>query len=184
MTQSAAKRFLLGLWEILEVVIISLATVLFIRFFLFQPFLVSGASMEPNLKDDQYLIVDELSYRLEEPRRGDIIVFRYSPDAFFIKRVIGLPGERLTNEGSVIKVRAKDGKEFTLEEPYLPPPTKTPGSFSVELGPDEYFAMGDNREHSYDSRSVGAVKRNTIVGIARLRIFPLRELGVIPRQNY
>lgn len=184
MAQSVAKRFLFGLWEILEVVIISLATVLFIRFFLFQPFLVSGASMEPNLQNDQYLIVDELSYRLQEPHRGDIVVFRYSKDAFFIKRIIGLPGERIMNEGGVVKVRTTNGEEIVLKEAYLDPLTKTPGNFSVELGADEYFAMGDNREHSYDSRSVGAIKRDAIVGIARLRIFPLRDLGVISRPTY
>src|SRR5680860_453257 len=91
------RKFFIFVWEIIKVVSISLAIILPIRYFLIQPFYVKGASMEPNFHDREYLIVDEISYRFREPARGDVIVFRYpeNPEEYFIKRIIGLPGESL-----------------------------------------------------------------------------------------
>lgn len=180
-TPSRFKLFLLGVWEVAEVVLISLVTVFLIRTFLAQPFLVSGASMEPNFSSGNYLLVDEITYRFREPKRGEVVVFRYpkNPDTFFIKRVIGLPNERVAAEGGKIAVEGPDGTRLTIEEKYLPLLTKTPGTFEITLGPDEYFVLGDNRSYSFDSRSWGPVKRSEIVGIARLRVFPLRDIGIL-----
>lgn len=180
-TPSRFKLFLLGVWEVAEVVLISLVTVFLIRTFLAQPFLVSGASMEPNFSSGNYLLIDEITYRFREPKRGEVVVFRYpkNPDTFFIKRMIGLPNERILGANGTIAIQKPDGTQFKVEEEYLPLATKTPGTFEVSLGSDEYFVLGDNRPYSFDSRSWGPVKRGEIVGIARLRVFPLRDIGIL-----
>ena len=109
--------------ELIRVVVISLAIILPVRYFLVQPFYVKGASMEPNFYDHEYLIIDELSYRFREPARGEIVVFRYpaDPTQFFIKRVLGLPGETIEIHNGILAIKnsfQKDG--FLVKEPYLP----------------------------------------------------------------
>lgn len=167
------KRFWSSVWEILEVIIISAVTVFLIRTFLAQPFLVSGASMEPNFQHGNYLIIDEITYRFRAPERGEVIVFRYPNDrsTFFIKRIVGLPGERAVVRGGQVAVY-KDGTEVLSEG-------GTSGNTDITLKAGEYFVVGDNRYNSYDSRNWGAVPRADIIGIARLRLFPFNELGII-----
>jgi signal peptidase I len=186
MATSRTKLFLLGVWEVFEVVLISLVTVFLIRTFLAQPFLVSGASMEPNFQSGNYLLVDEITYRFREPRRGEVIVFKYpnEKDTFFIKRIIGLPGERVINDDGVITIIATTGEEIELNEEYLPPLTKTPGDFDQTLGEDSYFVLGDNRTYSFDSRNWGALDEEFIVGVARLRVFPVNDLGLVESPEY
>lgn len=169
------KRFLLSSWEVLEVVLISLATVFIIRTFLIQPFLVRGASMEPNFSDGNYLLIDEITYRFREPQRGEAIVFRYPQDrrTFFIKRIIGLPGERIIIKNNQIVIGG-----VSLEEDYLSPEIKTSGNIDVVLGPDEYFVLGDNRYNSFDSRNWGKLMRKEITGVVRLRLFPFNQFDV------
>jgi signal peptidase I len=183
MKPSIMKRFLMGAWEIGEVILISLATVLFIRNFLFQPFLVSGASMMPNFSDGDYLIVDEISYRFEAPKRGDPIVFRFpkDPKTYFIKRIIGLPGERVINQNGSVKIITVKKDTIVLPETYLPAGTRTAGSLDLQLGAGEYAVMGDNRDHSFDTRSWGPVPQEDIIGLVRLRIYPVGEAGIIDR---
>lgn len=161
--------------EIVEVIVIALVTVFIIRTFLVQPFLVSGASMDPTLEDGNYLLIDELTYRFREPERGEIIVFKYPKDRsiFYIKRIIGAPGDIVVIGGGKVSVNGISIKEEYLSDPY------TGGSASVKLKNDEYFVMGDNRAHSFDSRNWGPVKKSDIVGITRLRILPLNELTVL-----
>ena len=169
------KNFWLAAREIVEVVVIALVTVFIIRSFLVQPFLVNGASMEPNFEDGNYLLVDEISYRFSEPQRGEVVVFRYPNDrsVFFIKRVIGLPGEKLMIRDGEVYV---DGKE--LNEDYLGPSSDTEGRINVNLGEDEYFVLGDNRSYSFDSRNWGPIQRDDIIGVARIRVFPFNEINV------
>ena len=181
------RKFFLSVWEIAEVVFISAGTVLLIRTFLVQPFLVSGPSMEPNFKNGDYLIIDELTYRFREPERGEVVVFRYPQDSkvFFIKRVIGRPGERVVNRDGRL-VAYPDGaadSAVLVSEPYLSPESRT-GDFDVTLGPGEYYVLGDNRSYSFDSRNWGAVGRGHIVGLVRLRIFPLGQFGAVFPPNY
>ncbi len=182
------KRFVFSAWESVEIIVISVATVFFIRTFLFQPFLVSGASMEPNFQNGYYLLIDEISYRFRAPARGEVIVFRYpkDPSVFFIKRVIGLPGERVTGEGGRIRIykNAEDKQGFLLDETYLPATTRTPGSYDLSLGSDEYFVEGDNRSFSFDSRQWGSVKRNLIVGEARLTLLPFKDFALHQAPQY
>ena len=142
---------------------------------------VQGSSMEPKLSSDDNLIVDKISYRFHDPERFDIIVFpfQYEKDTFYIKRIIGLPGEtvQIDEEGNIMI----DGE--ILEESYGKEVILNPGRAyeQMELGEDEYFVMGDNRNNSTDSRDpyVGNIKRKDIIGRAWLRIWPLDKFGLI-----
>lgn len=171
------------IWETIRFIIIALLIVLPIRLFIAQPFIVSGASMDPTFENGQYLIVDELSYRVNEPARGDVVIFKYpkNPKQYFIKRVIGLPGETVTTntEGQIVVKNATQGTELVLEEPYIPTPIKS-SPFNRTLGADEYFMMGDNRTGSFDSRMWGPVKRDLIIGRALVRLFPFTTISVLP----
>lgn len=145
---------------------------------------VSGSSMEPMLSDGDNLIVDKISYRFSEPERYDIIVFpfRYAEKTYYIKRVIGLPGETvyIDEEGSIFI------DEKLLEENYGKEVITDPGrAFEpVVLGEDEYFVMGDNRNNSSDSRDpvVGNIHRNEFIGKAWMRIWPISKMGMIKHQ--
>jgi len=167
--------------EIIKVFLIALAIVVPVRYFLIQPFYVKGASMEPNFHDHEYLIIDEISYRLGSPKRGDVIVFKYprNPKQFYIKRVVGLPGETVTIKDGFVFITKTDGEEIKYDESsYLDPSVSTqPYTYSnVTLDDDEYFVMGDNRPSSYDSRHFGAVKEKYLVGRAMLRVLPLDRI--------
>jgi len=170
------RKLLLFIWEIVK---IALLIVVPIRAFVFQPFFVRGASMEPNFHDFDYLIVDELSYRFSSPQRGQVIVF-YDPEDTskrFIKRIIGLPGETVKIEGGSIFIK-KDSDFFKLDESeYLPKNTKTPGTIEVSLENNQYFVLGDNRSLSYDSRSFGVLEKNLIIGKTAFRLWPISVLA-------
>lgn len=178
-TLRAAAAFI---GELLHVLIISLAIIIPIRYFLIQPFYVKGASMEPNFYDHEYLMIDEISYRLGEPQRGDIVVFRYpnDPRQFFIKRVVGLPGEKVVVGGGQVTIYASGDSEGTVldESVYLGVGTLTTGERDTTLGPDEYFLMGDNRAASLDSRMFGPVPREFLVGRAWFRGWPPEKISV------
>lgn len=171
-------------WETVRFLFIALAIVLPVRVFIAQPFIVSGASMDPTFASGQYLIVDELSYHLGDPSRGDVVIFKYpkNPKQYFIKRVIGLPGETVVVNGKgQVFIKDKDGKTvLTLEEPYVAY-TKD-DKIERALLPGEYFMMGDNRAGSFDSRAWGPVERDLIVGKAFLRLFPLTTMDILPGQ--
>ena len=174
-------------WETIKVVVISLAIILPIRYYLVQPFFVKGASMEPNFEDGDYLLVDELSYRFSSPERGDVIIFRYpnDPSQFFIKRIIGLPSETVEIKNNTVKVYNKDNPEgFVLDEDYLSSEQKTLGDFVVKIDDNEYFVLGDNRLQSSDSRRWGAVNKSLITGRAFMRPWPFSKNIKIPSVNY
>lgn len=187
-TESPEKRPSLReeIWETVRFILIALVVVVPIRMFIAQPFIVSGASMDPTFATGQYLIVDEASYHLSEPVRGDVVIFKYprNPKQYFIKRLIGLPGETVTiNEQGQVSIKEADGKTtLTMKEPYV----KFTKSDSIEekLGAGEYFMMGDNRAGSFDSRMWGPVKRDLIVGRAFLRLFPLSTANIFPGQYH
>ena len=144
---------------------------------------VSGDSMKNTLNDGDHLIVDKITYRMREPVRYDIIVFpfRYKENTFYIKRIIGLPGETVQIAGGEIYI---DGE--ILKESYGREVIKDPGiaESPIELGEDEYFVLGDNRNESSDSRdpSVGKIRMEEIVGRAWLRIWPLNKFGILKHQ--
>jgi len=152
--------------NLIEIVLLLFLVVLPIRFFLFEPFLVKGQSMEPNFHNFDYLIIDKLTYHFREPQRGEVVVFRppFDKKVFYIKRIIGLPLEKIIIEESKIIIFNKDHPQgFVLNESYLQN-HYTLGKIEVNLGPDEYFVLGDNREVSYDSRKWGPIKRENITG--------------------
>ncbi len=173
-----------ALKEILNTVlyfaIVFLLTFLFITFVM-QRTDVSGQSMEPTLHDKDSLLVDKITYRFKAPERFDVIIFpyRYGEDEFFIKRIIGLPGEtvRIDYDGNIyindVKLDENYGAEVILD----------PGRAveEVTLASDEFFVMGDNRNHSMDSRdpSVGSIKKKDILGHAIVRIYPFSDFGGI-----
>lgn len=168
--------------EILRFSLIALIIVLPIRLFVAQPFIVSGASMETTFSTGQYLIVDQLTYHFEEPARGDVIIFRYpkDPSKFFIKRIIGLPGDTVTISGHDVTITNTEHPEgMLLDESYILD-MKPIGTLTETLGEHEYFVMGDNRDASSDSRAWGVLQRDKIVGRAFLRLFPLTEVGIFP----
>ncbi|MDX9893417.1 MAG: signal peptidase I [Patescibacteria group bacterium] len=179
---SIGKQALIFAWEIFKVVVISLAIIIPVRYYLIKPFYVKGASMEPNFYDHEYLIIDELSYHLGDPQRGDIVVFKYPLDTtqYFIKRVIGLPGEIVQiSEGRVTIINQQYPNGQDLFEAYLPQATKTLGDFEVTLAENEYYLLGDNRLASLDSRAFGPVERRYIIGKTLFRGWPLDRLGLV-----
>ncbi len=174
--QTAWQKILYFIWDLFKVVCISLAVIIPVRYFLIQPFYVKGASMEPSFYDHEYLIINEISYRFSSPERGDIVVFKYpkDPSQYFIKRVVGLPGEKIEIKDKRVYVYSEDGKKFMLDETdYVVEDMIDTGDKSWELGPEEYYVMGDNRNHSLDSRSFGPVHDELIVGKVWFRGWPV-----------
>ena len=177
--------------EIVKVFFLALLIIAPIRIFLFQPFFVQGASMEPNFEDGEYLIVNELGYKItdiefddikffsvksfKDLKRGDVIVFRYpkNPKQYFIKRVIALPGEKIEIRNGQVIISQKGSNPIVLDESeYLAENEKTSGELAMVLKDDEYFVMGDNRSFSSDSRSWGPVKKENIIGKVLIRAWP------------
>lgn len=168
--------------EILRFALIALVIVLPIRWYVAQPFIVSGASMEDTFHNNEYLIVDQVTYRFEEPERGDVIIFKYPRDhsKYFIKRIIGLPGETVVVEGSSVTIKNTDDPDgFTLDESYAELGSARFDQ-TITLGEEEYFVMGDNRDHSSDSRTWGVLKKEEIVGRALLRLLPPGRADIMP----
>ncbi len=187
-TENPTRSFFLFLFDTLKIVIISLAIVLPLRAYVVQPFYVKGASMEPNFHDHEYLLIDEISYRFNEPQRGDIIVFHFQ-DAeknFFIKRIIGLPDEKIVLDSGVVMIYNQEHPNgLKLNESlYLPPDTITSGQLELSLEADKYFVMGDNRVSSLDSRRFGPITRASIVGRTWLRGWPVDKFKVFKTPIY
>lgn len=185
--QTGMQKFIQFVWDLLKVVTISLAIIIPVRYFLIQPFYVKGASMEPSFYDHEYLIIDEISYRLSAPGRGDIIVFKYpkDPSQYFIKRIVALPGEKVEISDNHVYVYSESGVKIMLDESeYLSDSAETSGNKSWTLGPDEFYVLGDNREYSLDSRSFGPVYRDLIVGKVWLRGWPFWRIKTFPDVDY
>ena len=176
------RNFFSYIFELLKIVVVSLAIIIPIRYYLIQPFYVKGASMEPNFFDQEYLIINEVGYRMKAPVRGDVIVFKYprDPQEYFIKRVIGLPGEKVQVKNGEVYIynEANGWRGEALNEVYLPAGLKTYGLSEdvVALNDSEYFVLGDNRNASKDSRFFGAVNKSFIVGRVWLRGWPFNRL--------
>ncbi|MDD5749257.1 MAG: signal peptidase I [Patescibacteria group bacterium] len=177
---SFGKKIGLFIFEIIKVVLISLAIILPVRMFLIQPFYVEGASMEPNFYENEYLIIDEISYRFNEPQRGEVIIFKNPRQrgSYFIKRVIGLPGE---------EVSLKEGRVYIdgqiLAEEYISH-FSTEDHPSVALADDQYFILGDNRINSFDSRQLGPIAKSNIIGRVWVRGWPFNRLGTFNLPQY
>jgi len=164
------KQFLLSFLEILEVVIVAVVSIYLVYTFVAQPFKVDGKSMEPNFSTGDYLVVDEVTYYFREPVRGEVVVLHNptNESEFFIKRVIGLPEEQILVSDNKVFVNGE-----RIDEAYLPTGISMADTPPFQLGEEEFFVMGDNREVSFDSRSWGPLGLHQIVGVVRIRFWPL-----------
>lgn len=174
------------IWETVKVFVVPIAIVLFVRLYIAQPFIVKGASMEPSFEDQEYLIVDEITPVFKPLQRGTVVIFRYplDPSEFFIKRIIGLPGERITIKNGEITITARDGSAALLREPYLARGTVTVGDVDMDIPEGQYFVLGDNRNFSSDSRRWGLLSEDFFIGRALLRLWPPEKAGIIKNANY
>lgn len=175
------------LLETVKIIIISLAIILPIRYFLIQPFYVKGASMEPTFYTHDYLIVNEIGYRFNDPERGDVIIFKYPRDQkqYFIKRIIGVPGDRIVVKNYKVFVYNDDNKGgIELKENYLAPEESTSINTDITLGDNEYVVLGDNRDQSLDSRNFGKILRSHIIGEVWFRGWPFSRWGIIEPVEY
>lgn len=166
------------LWENIEMIIIAVLIVAPIRYFLIQPFVVHGSSMEPNFYTKDYLVIDELSYRFNQPKRYDVVVFK-APNhrnQYYIKRIIGLPTENIIIKEGKITILDKAGKSINIKEDFLSDNSITSGNLELVLGENEYFVLGDNRSASYDSRNWGPLDGDLIIGRVWLRLWPLQKI--------
>ncbi len=170
--------------SLLFYVVVAVGIAVFVRFFIAAPYLVDGPSMEETFHDNDYLIVDRLTYSLGLPERGDVVVFKVPTQSgqTLIKRIVGLPGETITvGAASVVIANADNPKGFTLDEPYISRENMGGAEgMTITLAPDHYFVMGDHRSVSYDSRSWGTLPGENIVGRVMVRLYPLSDIGFLP----
>lgn len=171
--------------EDLVYICIAVGLAIFIQAFIVRPFIVNGASMDPEFATSDYLIIDEISYHLgHEYARGDVVTFKAPPEPtkYYIKRIIGLPGETVKIEGTKVTIINKEHpKGFVLDESYVV--HKGSDNLEVTVAPDHYFVMGDNRSGSYDSRAWGTVPKENIRGVALLRLLPIRKFAIFPGEE-
>jgi len=181
------KKILEDIFDIGKTIVFVVLIAFFIRYFIFQPFVVDGYSMEPNFTDKEYLLVNKVTYRVGHPARGDVIVFDspVDPGTDYIKRIIGLPGEKITIKNNSIYIN-----DNSIDEKYLTPEINTyiqgdkSTKYEVTLGKDQYFVLGDNREHSSDSRVFGVLDKNKIIGKAWFIVYPWNIFGLVGHPSY
>ena len=180
------KRVVGAIFDFLQGIVVILAIMVMIYLFIMSPQEINGASMEPNFHNGEYILTNKIEYKLKNPARGDVVIFK-SPsnkEIDYIKRIIGLPGEEVLVTDGRITVRHADGSdELALQEDYI---RRAGGDDDerVVLGPDEYFVAGDNRGFSFDSRDWGPLPSDNIVGLARLRLWPARQAMAITAPVY
>lgn len=174
-------------FEVIQTIVFAVSIFLFIYLLVLQPHRIKGSSMEPNFHDGEYLLTDKITYRFNEPKKGDVVVFKAPPtyEDEFIKRIIGVPGDRIRVTESGVYIN-----DQLLIESYIPQTTKTrPGRFTTDgqtvVVPDgQFFVMGDNREKSQDSRNIGFIPEDKITGRAWLVYWPVSDAGIINSPEY
>jgi len=188
MDDNAPQRSFISHFNLRQIVkwsgflLIALFLTIPLRLFVARPFVVSGDSMKPDFDQNEYLVIDEISYHFDKPKRGDVIIMRYplDPSKFYIKRIVGLPGETLALRSGEVMILGKDGAiNTTLQEPYIAAPS-VKESDVTQLGNDEYYVLGDNRLVSSDSRAWGPLQEKYIVGRVLARLYPFNEVALFP----
>ena len=187
-----AKDFMYFIFDLLKTGVIVFVIAFCLRYFAIQPFVVDGESMMPNYVNNEYILAEKVSYLTGEPKRGDVTVFRYpgNPNISYIKRIVGLPGETIAIAENTVKIiNSENPIGFTLNESYLPAGDITlisdgNGTMKKTMGNGEYFVMGDNRQHSSDSREWGALPRTNIIGRSWLTVLPFDKFGIHKHFNY
>lgn len=184
-TSLTGKQILKGIFEIVKTLASVFIIAFLIKTYLVQTFIVDGQSMETSFHNGEYLLVDKLSYRISEPKRGDIVVF-IPPDDIsrdYIKRVVGLPGDMIKVTPTQVSINGT-----VIDEPYISVKKNSLGSadevYSVKLGTTDYFVMGDNRTNSRDSRSIGPIKKSDIVGRTFMIMYPFTNFGLVKLPSY
>ncbi len=187
------------LLEVVKVFVWALVIIVPVRVFLFQPFRVQGASMQPNFQNNDYLVVNEFAYKQTEVnllgahlftvgttkdlKRGEVVVFRYpkNPQQYFIKRVIGLPGEQIKIADGRVKLFSQGNSEGEIldESAYLPKGLATSGTVEITLSQDQYFVLGDNRANSSDSRVWGPLPKSDVIGKVLIRAWPFEKAEIL-----
>lgn len=192
-TQKKSNTIWLEIWDLIKTLIIFAIIYVVVRTYVAQPFLVRGRSMEQTFSDGDYLVVDELSYRFREPKRFEVIVFKTdfitenAVQEYYIKRIIGLPGDRVViKDGKVLVYENNSIIPTELSEAYISDGIKTlaPELVDITLGPDKYFVLGDNRGNSSDSRYWGELDKSYIVGKPMVRLLPLNNLTFFSQEEF
>ena len=190
-----AVSFLSFFFDLIKTFVIVMLIAFAIRYFVIQPFVVDGDSMLPNFINNEYLIAEKISYDFKQPSRGDVVIFRYpkNPEIIYIKRVIGLPGEQVVvKEGKVFVASSSSAQPVEISEEYIPGSTKTDTinqdgdskELKVLLKDNEFFVLGDNREHSSDSREWGVLPKSNIIGRVWITVTPLDRFKLWTQQGY
>jgi len=183
----AIKRWVAAFFDFLQSIVVVLALLVMVYLFVAAPQEISGASMEPNFFNGEYILTNKVLYKFREPQRGDVVIFK-SPrnkEIDYIKRILGLPGDIVKLQSNTFYVN-----ENPVEEPYLRPGTIIFGGSYLSEGqeiivpPGSYFVVGDNRPHSSDSREFGPIPLEDIIGVAFLRYWPFDKAGVLPHPVY
>ncbi len=174
--------------EFVQSIVLAMSVFVLIYLFVAQPNEVKGNSMLPNFVNGEYLLTDKLSYQLGEPKRGDVIVFKAPPsepcsenECEYIKRIMGIPGDRVKVEGGKVYLNGELLDQFFLPEDFV----SDPGEFAQEgveviVPPGMYLPFGDNRSHSRDGREFGPINKSLIVGKAFFKYWPVSSLGLVP----
>lgn len=175
-------------WDFIEAIVFALAIFVVVYLFLFQPNQVKGNSMDPTFHDGEYILTDKISYRLGLPKRGDVVVFK-SPknaDVDFIKRIIGLPGERVKIVGGKVYVNSElfDESSYLDQSVYTGPESFLAENQEITIPAGRFFVMGDNRSHSSDSRDFGPVMPSEFIGKVFFRYWPIDRFGQTWGVNY
>lgn len=175
MIKRSSSNVVQSTFEWIGTIVVALLIAVVVRVFLFSPYDVEGASMQPTLEDDEKIIVNKWSYRIHEPAHGDIVVFHAEEGRDFIKRVIGLPGDR---------IELKNGKVYRngilLNEPYIQGITYPRGTSQITKVPEGMlYVLGDNRENSKDSRDLGFIQQSKVVGRADIIVLPLTQIKLL-----
>lgn len=171
-------------WEWTKALLIAAVLVILIRWFIFAPFIVDGPSMEPNFHTGERLIVNKIIYDIRKPERGEVVVFHAPTGVDYIKRVIGLPGEKVKIENNKVYINGEELPESYLVEAVANEKAKTGGNYNKDfpettVAEGSVFVMGDNRINSSDSRMIGSVAYEKIVGRADIRFWPLKKIGIV-----
>lgn len=192
---NSTTSFFSFLLDLIKTFVVVMLIAFAIRYFIIQPFVVDGDSMTPTFVNSEYLIAEKISYDFKTPNRGDIVIFRYpkNPSIIYIKRIIGLPGETVNIKDNKVMVgKTSEGPFETLEENYLPSNIKTSiysneinsEDFTLTLKNDEFFVLGDNREHSSDSREWGVLPKTNIIGKVWLTVTPIERFKLWGHEKY
>jgi len=173
------------LWRVLKYLVVALVIIIPVRLFIAQPFVVSGDSMRPTYAQNEYVIINKLAYEFGTPQRGDIIVFHYplDPSFYFIKRIVGMPGETVDINNDTVSITQQNGTKTTLAEPYATSTGAILSSSETKLGSGEYFVLGDNRDVSTDSRQWGPLQRKFIVGRVLTNGIHITDAGFLSRRQ-